>query len=296
MDIRHLDIFVATAECRTFTEAAKRLSVTQASISYQVAELERRLGMRLFIRDRSSIRLSPAGSILYEGGRKIMLSMGELIDQAKAADAGVQGRLRIGYLGSLERILAKVMRRMHDDHPAIAMTVERLPIQALNNGLVNGDLDVVLSFSLGMDPRPEVCSHSIFTDNTAVVMAVDHPLASKSEVSLLDLVDLPLAMIAKELGGGFRNFVMQAFAKVGGFPRNIMETSSPESLLLLVESGLAVTLLAHHVVQNLPTFKVHCVNLREGLVVDTVILRKAQQDNPCVPILLKTMGIEFVAN
>jgi len=291
MDIRHLDIFVVIAESRTFTEAAKRLGITQASVSYQVAELEKRLGMRLFIRDRASIRLTQAGSILYEGGKKILASLGEVIDQAHAADSGRQGHLRIGYVGSLERVLSQALRRMRSDHPGIALSIERLTVQELNNGLVNGDIDLILSFSAGMESRPEILSHRLFTDTTAVVLAQDHPLAARERLSLRDLIDLPLVMISKDQGGAFRHFLMQEFAKVGGFPRNILETSSPESLLLLVESGMGFSLLSHHVVQAFPQFKVYCVNLEEGLEVDTVVLWRTKAENPSVPIFLETLGV-----
>ncbi|MBP1626679.1 MAG: transcriptional regulator AlsR family [Holophagaceae bacterium] len=289
MDIRHLDIFVTIAECRTFTEAAKRLSITQASVSYQVSEMEKRLGMRLFIRDRASVRLTPAGSILYEGGKKILASMGELIEEARSADEGRRGSLRMGYVGSLEPFLSEAMRRLHREHPAIDLAPERLNMEDLYVALLADKLDIAITYDIGLAPRPDVHRRTLFTDTTQVVMSLDHPLAARDSLGLKDLMDVPLALISREASGSSRQWLLNRFAQAGGVPASILEAATPESLLLLVESGLGVTLLARQVLNNLPQFKVRCIPLVEELPVDTVVLWREQNSNPCIPLFLRSL-------
>lgn len=93
MDVRNLGLFFAVAECPTFSEAARRLGVTQASMSNQVTELEKRLGFKLFIPHRTSMRLTVAGMILFRGGKQLLATLDEIIDQAHAADAAQASKL-----------------------------------------------------------------------------------------------------------------------------------------------------------------------------------------------------------
>ncbi|WP_005034421.1 LysR family transcriptional regulator [Holophaga foetida] len=291
MDIRHLDIFVTIAECRTFTEAAKRLSITQASVSYQVAEMEKRLSMRLFIRDRASVRLTSAGVILYEGGKKILATMGDLIEEARSADEGRQGSLRMGYVGSLEPFLSEAMRRLHREHPAIDLSPERLNMEDICVALLADKLDIAITYDIGLIRRPDVQRRTLFTDTTQVVMSLDHPLASRNSLSLKDLVEVPLVLISREASGASRQWLLNQFAQAGGVPGTILEAATPESLLLRVESGLGVTLLARQVLENMPQFKVRCIPLEEELPVDTVVLWKEQNGNPCIPMFLRALEI-----
>ena len=66
-ELRELRYFVAVAEERRFTRAAERLFITQQSLSAAIAQLERRLGVELFVRDRQGLGLTPGGEALLRG-------------------------------------------------------------------------------------------------------------------------------------------------------------------------------------------------------------------------------------
>ena len=76
-EIRELRYFVAVAEERRFTHAAERLYITQQSLSAAIAQLERRLGVELFVRDRQGLRLTPAGEALLTAARGILAQAAE---------------------------------------------------------------------------------------------------------------------------------------------------------------------------------------------------------------------------
>lgn len=65
METTYLSEYVSVADCGSFTGAAGRLHLTQSTLSKHVAALEREFGAELFVRDRSGIRLTEAGKLLY---------------------------------------------------------------------------------------------------------------------------------------------------------------------------------------------------------------------------------------
>ena len=71
-EVRELRYFVAVAEEGRFTRAAERLYITQQSLSAAIGQLERRLGVELFIRDRRGLRLTPGGETLLTAARSIL--------------------------------------------------------------------------------------------------------------------------------------------------------------------------------------------------------------------------------
>lgn len=66
MDIRQLRYFIAVAEHLNFTEAARELFVAQSAVSQQIADLEKKVGVQLFIRNKRSVQLTKAGTVLLK--------------------------------------------------------------------------------------------------------------------------------------------------------------------------------------------------------------------------------------
>jgi len=115
VELSHIRYFVAAAEELHFGRAARRLHVTQPSLSKRVAGLERELGVRLFHRTRREVRLTEAGEIFLEGARRVLEDALRAAEEARKAGRGELGRLEIGFFspaiyGVLPEILKGVPR------------------------------------------------------------------------------------------------------------------------------------------------------------------------------------------
>jgi DNA-binding transcriptional LysR family regulator len=75
MDIRQLRYFITVAEYLNFTKAANQLYVAQSAISHQIADLEQQLGLKLFIRNKRSVQLTPAGAVFLKEAIEIVEKM-----------------------------------------------------------------------------------------------------------------------------------------------------------------------------------------------------------------------------
>src|SRR5215217_9222265 len=94
-DVHQLKSFLAVAENLSFTRAAESLFLTQSAVSHQIADLERSLGVELFIRHGRTIELTAAGRVLVERARRIFA---ELLDTKAAVIAAARpdmGRRRL---------------------------------------------------------------------------------------------------------------------------------------------------------------------------------------------------------
>src|SRR3954470_3707411 len=101
MELRQLRTFVAVAEELHFHRAAQRLYLAQPSVSQQIKALESELGVKLFERDRRSVSLTPAGSVLLGEARELLARAEHALALVRAAGAGTRGRLRLSLTRSL---------------------------------------------------------------------------------------------------------------------------------------------------------------------------------------------------
>ena len=91
MNLKQLEAFVCVAEVKNFSQAAKKLYLTQPTVSAHVHSLEKELGARLFIRTTKDVELSPSGELLYDNARKMLqLEKNILRDFTRTDTPGVQ--------------------------------------------------------------------------------------------------------------------------------------------------------------------------------------------------------------
>lgn len=100
IDLGQIQTFLTVAQHENFSSAAEALCITQPVASKRVAALENRIGILLFIRWKRTIRLTPAGKILYSSWSKALQDFTEPINRAKNCQFGYGQPLVIGYYGS----------------------------------------------------------------------------------------------------------------------------------------------------------------------------------------------------
>lgn len=152
MELRQLQFFVAVAERLNFSRAAEALYISQPSLSYQIAELERELGVELFMRDRRRVALSPAGALLLEPSRELLAVSerirniaGEIARNGAGPDAG-SGRLRVGFDSTEDHFecigITDALARFSSLFPGVDLDCRQQDFDLCTRGLLDGELDV----------------------------------------------------------------------------------------------------------------------------------------------------------
>ncbi|WP_370249757.1 LysR family transcriptional regulator [Nocardioides sp.] len=190
MELRHLRYLVATADAGSVSAAAQDLHVTQPGLSRQLRDLERELGVDLFDRAGGRLRLSRTGRELLPRAIAVLDAVGELTRAAAVHAAGGVERLLIAAPGvTLTDVVAPFVATMAADDPVIDVrTADGVSVGTL---LREG---VDLAIGTDRPPRP-------FTSRRLAVLPVwayvapDDPWASRTDVTLRELVGRPLVVL-----------------------------------------------------------------------------------------------------
>lgn len=293
MDIKQLQCFSLVARCLNFSEAAKAMGVNQSTVSYQIAELERQLDLKLFLRDKHGVSLTASGTVFAQEVARILEELNEAINRAWMARSGASGALSVGYLSSMERILGDVVKRFPLTHPNISLSFLQPSMQGLNDGLKDGSLDVGVTFSFGLEAFPGLRQLHLGHENVAAIMATDHPLAAREHLSIADLREVPMVIMATpESGSTGATWILDRFLKRGFSPNVVRRTTSFETMLFLIESGLGIGFLTRQSALYYSNFKLVARDLEDDdLDVDVVLAWKEGNPNPSLPLLLKEFGV-----
>ena len=146
MDLRQIRYFIAVAEERSFTVAARRLNLSQPPLSQQIQSLEAALGAQLLYRTSRRVELTHAGEALLARARAIQQQIKLAEDEVRSIGAGLVGSLDIGATGSILRgRLADLLAAYRKVAPSVKMTVHEqapaLQIAALLNRTTNISLN-----------------------------------------------------------------------------------------------------------------------------------------------------------
>src|ERR1700682_2190119 len=145
VELHQLRYFIAVADQRPFTKAARELSVAQPSVSKQIRRLEDELGAPLFHRMRGNVALTPAGEALLPLARRVLADVAGAESEVQGLPGMRRGRLSVGATPSLSTTLVPAaLARYHQSYPGIELVLHEAGSRDLVGELEHGVLDVAL--------------------------------------------------------------------------------------------------------------------------------------------------------
>lgn len=191
VELRELHLFLVLAEELHFGRTAERLGVTSSRVSQTVRALERKLGgSRLVDRTSRVVTLTEAGAALRRDLAPAVASVDEVVGRARERSAG-PGLLRVGVLNAASggSILNGAIARFETLHPGGTVRLVALPFTDRLGPLRRAEVDLAVT-RLPLH-QPDIVVGPLLSegDPRVVMVAVDHPLARRNEVSLEDLAD-----------------------------------------------------------------------------------------------------------
>lgn len=245
MNLTKIRYFVEVARCGNFSEAARRLYTAQPNVSKQIAQMEQELDFPLFVRTKRSVRLTPAGQLLYDHMKTLPEDLENLFEQAKALARRDEATLNIGILEGQEvnSLLLTRLSLAQELYPNLEMEMERNSFSNLRSGLKNGHYDLIVTLDFDVEQEESFVSRVIFPQPPAIAIHRNHPLAEQPKLEMSQLRNENFVVISPEESPvGYERFLNQC-AAAGFVPKVVRQPRSLESFILCVEMGIGIGLL-----------------------------------------------------
>lgn len=241
--LHQLRVFEAAARHRSFTRAAEELFLTQPSVSMQVKQLSKVVGMPLFEQVGKRIYLTEAGEELLLTCRDIFERLAQFEMTVANLQGLKQGQLRLTVVTTAKYIIPRLLGVFCQRYPGIDVALHVTNHEGLEDRL-NQNLDDL--YILSKLPENFEVAHHQFLDNPLVVLASSqHPLANEKNIAIDHLNNEPFIM--REPGSGTRKAVKKMFEEHGVKVKVRLELGSNEAIKQAIAGGLGISVISRHV-------------------------------------------------
>ncbi len=261
LDLREVRAFVAVVDAGSFLAAARRLSVSQPTVSLQVQRMEAQLGAPLLVRERSGCRPTPAGATFLPHARR-------LLDAGERARRALEGeRLTLGASSNIGVYhLPDVLAGWGDSAAVDRIDLQVAPHAELLEALAAGRVDLALTE--WWDGRSGYDAQPWHREPLVAIVPPGHALARARSVTLERLFAEPL--IGGEGGTGTATLLREAFGARIAMPAVRHAFGSTEGVKRAVSAGLGVSLvLARSCRDEVAAGALHTLRVRDGPLVKT---------------------------
>ena len=240
--LHQLKVFEAVARHNSFTRAAEELFLTQPTVSMQVKQLTKAVGMPLFDQVGKRLYLTQAGEELVKTCRAIF----DHLDQFEMAVADLkglkQGRLRVAVITTAKYFIPRLLGSFCQRYPGIDVS-----LQVTNHEHILGRLSDNLDDLYVMSQLPEswdITYKQILENPLVVIAPATHPLAKEKNIPLQRLADEPFIM--REPGSGTRKAVQDLCDAHNITLKVQLDLGSNEAIKQAIAGGLGISVLSRH--------------------------------------------------
>lgn len=245
MTIRHLEIFTAVADTGGMSAAAKKMHISQPTVSQAVAEMERYYGVKLFERLSQKIYLTKEGELMLSFSRHILDSF---VQMEKAVEcAAKKSSLRIGCSVSVGTCLINdILDEAKERMPECEISVLVANSSDIEQAILNNEVD--LGIVEGILRSRDLVITPVCEDELVVVCGKGHELAQKEKVTL-DMLE-GQDYISRESGSTERNQIEKIFEDRGIYLKRTFCSTNTEAIKNAVIRGRGIAVFSKRIVEN----------------------------------------------
>jgi DNA-binding transcriptional LysR family regulator len=282
MDLHQLQYVIAVAECKSVTKAARKLYISQPSLSYAISQIEKEVGLKLFERSHQPITLTEAGRLYVKTARSILRENTELYSRLADLKNSGSGRIHMGIPAErggymLPYILPEFRCKFPDSEILMKEAgtddlIEMLKIDKVSFIVCpwNGEAPIkITKEKLYDEPVQLIAAENAFTE----AMYLNK---NKRIVNLKKIAALPYIGIKKR--HSITKEVTYVFEKAQIIPHTILEVESSIAAAQLAAGGLGYTIVPGRCVKILgPEYQKYCYKYAENpLKLEISILYKEE--------------------
>ncbi len=237
---RDLQLVTVLARELHFGRAAELLAMRQPQLSVRLAQIERTLGVALFVR-RPRVALTPAGEVIAEAARRATSDFDAAVDHARLVARGQVGSI-VAAVASTVMLsdLPLSLQRFRRAYPEIALSLRDMhsaqQAEALRSGLI--DVSVTREVAGGRSIRSAILGRQRFV----ALLPSDHARAGRAELSLIELAAEPFVLFNPSVAPGLLHQINALCIRAGFTPSVAQEADEWYTVLGFVRAGFGVTI------------------------------------------------------
>lgn len=240
MTLNELRYIVAVAQESNFRRAAERVFVSQPALSLAIQKLEEELGVQIFERSRTAVKMTPTGELIVAQAQRALEEVAQIREIASHGKDQLVGTLRLGVIYTvgpyLLPALIPILRRRA---PLMPLEMEENLTANLEVQLINGRLDaIIIALPFG---GPGIATLPLYDEDFNVVVPLDHPWAKKKQIKTAELGSEKVLLLSS--GHCFSNQVREACSELNSSAGETQQGNSLETIRNMVASGLGITVL-----------------------------------------------------
>jgi DNA-binding transcriptional LysR family regulator len=240
LNMRQVRAFVSVAHLRSFTRAASLLHVSQPALTVQIRKLEEQLSVRLLDRNSRTVNLTRLGRELLPIFQRVLGELDSVVVDTRSLATQQYGVVRIAILPSFAAgLLPPIILKFRRSNPRMSFVVRDMIASGVNASVRSEEVDIGITGGEISDPEIEVIHTT--QDRMQVVYPPKHPLGRKRRITIEDLAEFPLILMASETS--VRATLDAAFVAAGRLPITACEPIYMMTAVAMVKAGLGVTVL-----------------------------------------------------
>jgi len=239
MHLGQVEAFLAIVRDGNMRRAAKRLFISQPSLTARIQGLEAELGAPLFQRTRHGMLLTTSGRAFLPYAQRALESLRGGAALVRDVERGAAGELAIGAAPAVSAyVLPELLARFTASHPNVRLLVRTGHSEEIVDAVLRGEVRLGIVREL-RDSR--VSARPLYEDELVLVVPPDHPFTAAGRVDVGELADERL--IQFDRASSYYDLTNALLRRAGVYPSGVMELDNIEAAKRMVERGLGVALL-----------------------------------------------------
>ncbi|HXW73349.1 MAG TPA: LysR substrate-binding domain-containing protein [Steroidobacteraceae bacterium] len=245
--LRHVELVAALYDSRSILKAARRLNLTQPTLTKALRDVEATLGVELFTRTNRGLEPTPYGEIFARHAKIVLAQLRHAAEELENLRAGYSGKVTVGtLLAASSSILPDAIALLKKERPGVAISVVVGTYDILVPSLLVGDLDMVLGRMPEQGRSRALVYEDFYREPICLVVRRGHPLSRKRRLTLREMVNEAWLLPLPETT--LRRQIERAFLDANAtLPRNVIESVSILTNRALLRKSDCIGVMPYHV-------------------------------------------------
>lgn len=288
-DLKLLKVFQVVVESGSFSAAENVLGISCSAISQQMADLEKRIGIRLCQRGRSGFALTAEGQEILMHSKVLFLSLDHFKQQVNQLHEHLAGDIQIGLINNLvtqpQMKITQALKELSLHHPDIKVNLSMCKQQDIEQSILNGHLQVgalpVVNRLTGLD------YFSLYSEKFYLYCSAEHPLFNQP-VQKSDVSEWNMVLLNYTMSDQFQQFLPYLNEKA--------TASDREGVAFVILTGQFIGFLPEHYAQqwlDKGLMSAVCPEFFQLSADISIVIKKEKKKNLLLACFLKYLNLTF---